>query len=187
MWSSTYVRTCVAAGDVAGAAEALGRPHAVAGVVVEGDKRGRELGFPTANVPQSGWLRARRRRVRRLAAPARRPPRRTPRRSASAPTRRSTACGIAGSRPTCSTATDLDLYGVEVEVAFVDRLRGQVRFDAIDALVVRCTRTSSATRDLLLTRRDDGAGAASATPRRGSPPTGCRASSTRSAREVRAR
>ena len=51
MWSSTYVRTCLAAGDVAGAAEALGRPFAVRGVVVEGDRRGRELGYPTANVP----------------------------------------------------------------------------------------------------------------------------------------
>ena len=54
VWSSTYVRTCLAAGDVAGAAEALGRPVAVRGVVVRGDRRGRELGFPTANVPTGG-------------------------------------------------------------------------------------------------------------------------------------
>ena len=45
VWSSTYVRTCLATGDVAGAAEALGRLFAVRGVVVEGDRRGRELGF----------------------------------------------------------------------------------------------------------------------------------------------
>src|SRR5215207_8103685 len=51
VWSSTYVRTCLAAGDVAGAAEALGRPVTVRGVVVRGDRRGRELGYPTANVP----------------------------------------------------------------------------------------------------------------------------------------
>ncbi len=51
VWSSTYVRTCLAAGDVAGAAEALGRPVTVRGVVARGDQRGRELGFPTANVP----------------------------------------------------------------------------------------------------------------------------------------
>ncbi len=51
VWSSTYVRQCLAAGDVAGAAEALGRPYAVRGVVARGDQRGRELGFPTANVP----------------------------------------------------------------------------------------------------------------------------------------
>ncbi len=54
VWSSTYVRTCLAAGDVAGAAEALGRPVTVRGVVVRGDQRGRELGFPTANVPTTG-------------------------------------------------------------------------------------------------------------------------------------
>ena len=53
VWSSTYVRTCLATGDVAGAAEALGRAFSVRGVVVEGDHRGRDLGFPTANVPTS--------------------------------------------------------------------------------------------------------------------------------------
>ncbi len=51
VWSSTYIRTCLASGDVAGAAEALGRPYSVRGVVVKGDQRGRDLGFPTANVP----------------------------------------------------------------------------------------------------------------------------------------
>ena len=51
VWSSTYVRQCLATGDVAGAAEALGREFTVRGTVVEGDKRGREMGYPTANVP----------------------------------------------------------------------------------------------------------------------------------------
>ncbi len=59
VWSSTYVRTCLAGGDVEGAAEALGRPHSVVGPVVRGEERGRELGFPTANVLAGG-----------LAAPA---------------------------------------------------------------------------------------------------------------------
>ena len=49
-FSSTYIRSCIDAGDVAAAAAALGRPHRVEGVVVHGDQRGRELGFPTANV-----------------------------------------------------------------------------------------------------------------------------------------
>lgn len=49
-YSSTYIRSCVAAGDVESAAEALGRPHRVEGVIVHGEKRGRDLGFPTANV-----------------------------------------------------------------------------------------------------------------------------------------
>ena len=72
VWSSTYVRQCLATGDVAGAAEALGRPFTVRGTVVEGDKRGRELGYPTANVPDpADRRRTRRRRLRRLADPAR--------------------------------------------------------------------------------------------------------------------
>src|SRR4029077_7720998 len=49
-YSSTRVRSLLAAGDVAGAAALLGRPHEVRGVVIEGDRRGAELGFPTANV-----------------------------------------------------------------------------------------------------------------------------------------
>ncbi|MEV0561340.1 bifunctional riboflavin kinase/FAD synthetase [Dactylosporangium sp. NPDC050588] len=50
VFSSTYIRACVDAGDVVAAARALGRPHRVEGVVVRGDQRGRELGFPTANL-----------------------------------------------------------------------------------------------------------------------------------------
>ncbi len=49
-FSSTYIRSCVDAGDVVAAEEALGRPHRVEGVVVRGDGRGRGLGYPTANV-----------------------------------------------------------------------------------------------------------------------------------------
>lgn len=49
-WSSTAVRRHVAAGDVARAAEVLGRPFTVRGVVAHGDERGRDLGFPTANL-----------------------------------------------------------------------------------------------------------------------------------------
>ena len=48
--SSTEIRALVASGEVAGAAAALGRPHRVSGLVVHGDHRGRELGYPTANV-----------------------------------------------------------------------------------------------------------------------------------------
>jgi len=135
VWSSTYVRQCLATGDVAGAAEALGRPFTVRGVVVEGDKRGRELGYPTANVPvppvdsapadgvYAGWL-------SRLDTGERYP-----------------AAISVGTNPTFAgerarrvesyvlDRDDLELYGVEVEVAFVDRLRGMVRFEGIEALV----------------------------------------------------
>lgn len=135
VWSSTYVRQCLATGDVSGAAEALGRPFTVRGTVVEGDKRGRELGFPTANVPvppvdaapadgvYAGWL-------RRLDTGECYP-----------------AAISVGTNPTFDgererrvesyvlDRDDLELYGVEVEVAFVDRLRGMVKFEGIDALV----------------------------------------------------
>ncbi len=50
IFSSTYIRSCVDAGDVEAAAAALGRPHRLEGVVVRGDQRGHELGFPTANL-----------------------------------------------------------------------------------------------------------------------------------------
>jgi riboflavin kinase / FMN adenylyltransferase len=135
VWSSTYVRTCLAAGDVAGAAEALGRPFVVRGVVVRGDQRGRELGFPTANVPTrvltaapadgvyAGWL-------RRLDTGERYP-----------------AAISVGTNPTFDgererrvesyvlDRDDLELYEVEVEVSFVDRIRGMERFDSVDALI----------------------------------------------------
>ena len=73
VFSSTYIRSCVDAGDVRAAAAALGRPHRLAGVVVRGDQRGREIGFPTANLmvpPLCGG--AGRRRLRGLADPRRR-------------------------------------------------------------------------------------------------------------------
>jgi len=49
-FSSTYIRACIDAGDVAAAQSALGRPHRLEGIVVRGDRRGHELGFPTANL-----------------------------------------------------------------------------------------------------------------------------------------
>ncbi len=136
-WSSSYVRERIASGDVAAAARALGRPFSIQGRVVQGEQRGRELGYPTANVPveasrtavpsdgvYAGWL-------RRLD-------------SANAPWW--PAAISVGTNPTFDglvrqveayvlDRTDLELYGVDVEVAFVERLRRQVRFDSIDALV----------------------------------------------------
>jgi riboflavin kinase/FMN adenylyltransferase len=149
VWSSTYVRTCLAAGDVAGAAEALGRPYAVRGVVVRGDQRGRELGYPTANVPTdgmtaapadgvyAGWL-------RRLDTGETYP-----------------AAISVGTNPTFDGVrerrvesyvldrTDLELYGVEVEVSFVDRLRGMVAFESVDRLVEQMDADVDRARELL--------------------------------------
>lgn len=149
VWSSTYVRACVSSGDVEGAAEALGRPFSVHGVVVEGDKRGRALGFPTANVPATdvaavpadgvyaGWL-------RRLDTGERFP-----------------AAISVGTNPTFDgkrerrvesyvlDRDDLELYGVEVEVCFCHHLRGMEKFDGIDALVAQMHDDVRRTRELL--------------------------------------
>jgi riboflavin kinase/FMN adenylyltransferase len=141
VWSSTYVRTCLAAGDVEGAAEALGRPVSVRGVVQRGDQRGRELGYPTANVPTrttavpadgvyAGWLRV-------LAQRA----------EDGVPGEPMPAAISVGVNPTFSgersrrveayvlDRDDLELYDREVEIVFVKRLRGMLRFDSAESLV----------------------------------------------------
>jgi riboflavin kinase/FMN adenylyltransferase len=149
VWSSTYVRTCLAAGDVAGAAEALGHPYAVRGVVVEGDRRGRELGFPTANVPTdgltaapadgvyAGWLR---RLDTRETYPA-----------AISVGTNPTFDGVRDRRVESYVLdrTDLELYGVEVEVSFVERLRGMVAFESVDKLVDQMHADVARARELL--------------------------------------
>ncbi len=149
VWSSTYVRTCLAAGDVAGAAEALGRPVTVRGTVVRGEQRGRELGYPTANVPvredggvpadgvYAGWL-------RRLDTGERLP----------AAISVGTNPTFAGQRERRVEAyvldrTDLELYDVEVEVEFVERLRGMVRFDSVEELVAQMKDDVARARELL--------------------------------------
>ncbi|GEP37002.1 riboflavin biosynthesis protein [Nocardioides psychrotolerans] len=149
VWSSTYVRTCLAAGDVAGAAEALGHPYAVRGTVVKGDQRGRELGYPTANVPTDGLTAAPADgvyagRLRRLDTGEDLP-----------------AAISVGTNPTFDgqryrriesyvlDRTDLELYGVEVEVSFVDRLRGMTAFDSVDALLVQMADDVRRAREIL--------------------------------------
>ncbi len=140
VWSSTYVRTCLSAGDVAGAAEALGRSVSVRGIVQRGDQRGRELGFPTANVPASGasavpadgvyagWLRV-------LDGGAAMP---DPMPAAISVGVNPTFEGERSRRVEAyviDAGHDLDLYDREVEVTFVERLRGMLRFDSVDQLI----------------------------------------------------
>jgi riboflavin kinase/FMN adenylyltransferase len=145
--SSTRVRELVAAGEVVGAAEVLGRRHEVSGVVRRGDQRGRELGFPTANVPvdesyavppdgvYAGWV------VRADGEPL-------------------AAAISVGTNPTFEGVerrvesyvldrTDLDLYDEAIRIEFVDRLRGMVKYEGVDALIDQMHTDVEQTRRLL--------------------------------------
>src|SRR5690242_6887347 len=149
--SSSEIRELVAAGDVAGAARGLGRPHRVEGVVVRGEQRGRALGVPTANLETAehtaipadgvyaGWLAS-------LVADGQE-------------TARWPAAISVGTNPTFDgqhrvveayalDRDDLDLYGVHVAVDFAARLRGMVRFDSVDALVAQMRADIAAARTI---------------------------------------
>ncbi len=159
VWSSTYVRTCLAAGDVEGAAEALGRPFSVVGEVVRGDQRGRELGYPTANVPThgiavpadgvyAGWLRVRGSDggATDVTGAGREP--------LPAAISVGTNPTFAGERERRVEAyvldrSDLELYGAEVEISFVGRIRGMVTFEGIEPLIAQMDHDVVRTRELL--------------------------------------
>lgn len=143
-WSSSWVREALAEGDVATAARVLGRPHRVTGEVVHGDHRGRELGYPTANlephteglVPDdgvyAGWM-------LRPELPEDHPDHILP------------AAVSIGSNPTFDGTsrrveayvldrTDLDLYGERLGLELVQRLRPTLRFDTVEELVAQMGR-----------------------------------------------
>lgn len=152
VWSSTYVRTCLAAGDVEGAAEALGRPYAIAGTVARGDRRGRELGFPTANVPPGahavpadGVYAG---RLRRLDAE---PDQQEPMPAAISVGTNPTFAGERERRVEAYVLdrTDLELYDVPVEVSFVGRVRGMVTFEGVEPLVEAMKADVEAARKIL--------------------------------------
>jgi riboflavin kinase/FMN adenylyltransferase len=151
VWSSTYVRTCLAAGDVEGAAEALGYPVTVRGTVERGDRRGRELGYPTANVPArstavpadgvyAGWL-----RVIDGGSPGEPLP----------------AAVSVGVNPTFEgertrrveayvlDRTDLELYGVQIAIDFYARMRGQVKYEGRESLIRQMRRDVEEIREVL--------------------------------------
>jgi riboflavin kinase/FMN adenylyltransferase len=149
-WSSTYVRQRIAEGDVAAAAEALGRPFRVEGVVVRGHERGRAMGFPTANVPvgegdlvpADGVYAG---RLTRLDAGDAGP---LP--AAISVGTNPTFDGVERTvEPYVLGRDDLELYDVAVAVDFVARIRGQERFDTVDDLVAQMHRDVDATRGLL--------------------------------------
>jgi riboflavin kinase/FMN adenylyltransferase len=152
-WSSTWVREALTAGDVRQAARVLGRPHRMRGEVVHGDARGRELGFPTANLSPTatgrvpadgvyaGWL-------RRTA------------RTAGDPDAVLPAAISVGTNPTFEGSsrrveayvldrTDLDLYGEQVVLEFVELLRPTLRFDSVAALIERMHTDVAGVREVL--------------------------------------
>lgn len=132
--SSTWVRELLADGDVAAAARLLGRPHAVRGEVVHGAKRGRELGFPTANLePASqgfipadgvyaGWLEARGVRYAAAISVGNNP----------------TFEGVPQKQVEANLpGVEVDLYGAIAEIEFVERIRGMVAFAGIEPLIAQ--------------------------------------------------
>lgn len=155
-FSSTYIRSCVDAGDVVAAEEALGRPHRVEGVVVRGDGRGRGLGYPTANVAApmysaipadgvyAGWF--------TVLGPG-------PGTGPVVPGERYPAAVSVGTNPTFSGRTrtveafvldtSADLYGQHVAVDFVARLRGQRKFSSVDDLIAAMGRDTAKARAVL--------------------------------------
>lgn len=158
---STLIRTALAAGEVEHAAQHLGRPFSFRGVVVTGDRRGRGLGFPTANLPvpaefacpadgvYAGWLT----RLDGCDAHG------DPLRGAGAPERWPAAISV-GTNPTFDgldrrvesyvlDRDDLELYGAPISVEFVARIRGQVRFDSIEELIVQMNQDVADCRALL--------------------------------------
>jgi riboflavin kinase / FMN adenylyltransferase len=150
--SSTYIRACVAAGDMESAARALGRPHRVDGVVVRGDRRGRELGFPTANVETPAFT-----AIPADGVYAGHLVLRDPRSGASGA--RYPAAISVGSNPTFQGSRrtveaylldfDDDLYGEHVGVEFAHRLRPMATFAGVDELLEAMARDVEDTRRLL--------------------------------------
>lgn len=149
IYSSTYIRACVAAGDVANAAAALGRPHRIEGLIVRGDRRGSALGFPTANLAPpaftalpadgiyAGWLR-RARDTEPIAA----------------------AVSV-GSNPTFTGQAHRveahlldfsgDLYGEHVTLDFVDWVRPMKKFSSTAELTAAIADDVENTRQVLAT------------------------------------
>jgi riboflavin kinase/FMN adenylyltransferase len=139
--SSSHIRALILAGEVERAARFLGAPFAMSGEVVQGDRRGRTLGFPTANLVPDEALVCPGHGVYVARADGR------------------CACVSIGVRPTFGTGRGLlveafvldfdgDLYGSTIRLEFLRRLRGERRFESVDALVAQMHRDVAITREL---------------------------------------
>jgi riboflavin kinase/FMN adenylyltransferase len=150
--SSTYIRACVAAGDMLPAARALGRPHRIEGVVVRGDRRGRELGYPTANVESPPFTAIPADGVYAGALVTRDPRSGATRDSSPAAISVGTNPTFQGTRRTVEAFLldfDGDLYGEHVGVEFVQRLRPTLAFSGVEELVAAMDRDVAATRKIM--------------------------------------
>jgi riboflavin kinase/FMN adenylyltransferase len=144
--SSSRIRTALREGDPQLAASLLTRPFAIRGIVEHGDKRGRTIGYPTANLTLENYLR--------------------PKYGIYAVTGRILATGEVlqgaaniGIRPQFEPPKELlepfffdfsgDLYGQEIEVAFHHFLRGEAKFDSLDALMTQMDKDCEQARRLL--------------------------------------
>ncbi|MFO1428164.1 MAG: riboflavin kinase [Steroidobacteraceae bacterium] len=143
--SSSAVRTALAAGEFAHAARLLGRPYTMRGRVVRGEQLGRRLGYPTANMrierrrsPLGGIFAV---RAHRIAA--------QPLAAVASLGTRPTVAGTATLLETHVFDFDGDLYGREIEIEFVDKIRDELRFDGLDALVAQMHRDAAAARAIL--------------------------------------
>jgi riboflavin kinase/FMN adenylyltransferase len=139
--SSTRIRALIAAGEVDAAARCLGAPFLLEGEVVEGDRRGRTLGFPTANiVPDDSLV--------------------VPGHGVYAGFANGHPAAInVGVRPTFEDGRGLlvepylidfdgDLYGQSLRVAFIERLHGERRYPSVEDLIAQMHRDVDEARDL---------------------------------------
>lgn len=150
--SSSRIREALRDGDPQLAAKLLTRPFAIRGIVEHGDKRGRELGYPTANLVIDNYLR--------------------PKFGIYAVTGRILSTGdmlegaaSVGIRPQFEPPKELlepyffdfsgDLYGQEIEVAFHHFLRGEAKFDSLDELTAQMEKDCAEAKRLLSARNDD--------------------------------
>lgn len=144
--SSTAVREALKAGAPEAAAALLGRPWAIEGEVEAGDRRGRTIGFPTANIALGDYLRP---AFGVYAVRAHLPGEAAPRPGVANLGRRPTVDGTEARLETHLFDFDGDLYGQTVEVALERFIRPEQRFDGLEALKAQIAADSAAARRLL--------------------------------------